>query len=69
MHVNAFYDILNRVYLDAEIQPRKECMNIRLLLRMAEKSNLDSPVLLIADRGYESYNTFAHIMARKVGSF
>ena len=64
LHVNAFYDILNRVYLDAEIQPRRGMHEHQALIEMAEKSNLDSPVLLIADRGYESYNTFAHIMAK-----
>ena len=64
LHVNALYDLLNRVYLDVKIQPRRETYEHQALIEMAWKSDLRSPVLLIADRGYESYNTFAHMIAK-----
>ena len=63
-HVNALYDLLNRVYLDAEIQPGRKTHERQALIEMMQKSDLDSKVLLIADRGYEGYNVFAHMMAK-----
>lgn len=64
LHVNALYDLLNRVYLDGEIQPGRKKHERQALIEMMRKSDLDSPVLLVADRGYESYNVFAHMMAK-----
>jgi hypothetical protein len=64
LRVNALYDLLNRVYLDGEIQPGRKAHERKALLDMMRRSDLDSPVLLIADRGYESYNVFAHMMAK-----
>jgi len=64
LHVNALYDLLNRVYLDGEIQPGRKTHERQALIEMMRKSDLDSPVLLVADRGYESYNVFAHMMAK-----
>jgi len=53
LHVNALYDLLNRVYLDGEIQPGRKTHERQALIEMMQKSDLDSKVLLIADRGYE----------------
>lgn len=64
LHVNALYDLLNRVYLDGEIQPGRKLHERQAIIEMMRKSDLDSPVLLIADRGYESYNIFTHMMAK-----
>lgn len=63
VHVNALYDIVNRVYLDVQIQSARKLHERKALIEMAQASRLDD-VLLIADRGYESYNVFAHMMTK-----
>ena len=61
LHLNALYDLTNRLYIDAQIQPIRELNERQALIEMVNNSPLKDPVILVADRGYESYNTFAHI--------
>ena len=62
LHLNAMYDLCNKVYLDACIQPFRKQNEFKALNDMVDDSALnDEKVLIIADRGYESYNVFAHI--------
>ena len=64
IHVNALYDLINRVFLDGSIQPGKKTHETKALNQMVDNSPLEKDVLLIADRGYECYNTFAHLMEK-----
>ncbi len=59
LHLNAFYDVLNRVYLDAIVQTASEYHETRACINMLERSPL-SNAILVADRGYENYNLMAH---------
>lgn len=59
LHLNAFYDVLNRIYLDAILQTASGYQEYRACVNMMERSTLDK-VILIADRGYENYNVMAH---------
>ena len=61
LHLNAMYDLCNRLYVDTCIQPRKCINEHRALADMVDRSHVKGKVILIADRGYESYNNFAHI--------
>lgn len=61
LHLNALYDLTNRLYLDARIQPIRELNERQALIEMVDTSSLKDPTIIVADRGYESYNTFAHI--------
>lgn len=64
LHLNALYDIPNRVYIDALVQPRMK-MNERVaLVEMVERSSVDGKVIIVADRGYENYNVCEHITQR-----
>lgn len=58
--INALYDLENRIYLDAIIQPGKHPNETKALVDMIERSRLDEKTILLADRGYESYNILAH---------
>ena len=59
MHLNALYDIMNRRYIDAVLQDSR-CENEHSALRdMANKISHNS--IIVADRGYEAYNTIAHL--------
>lgn len=61
LHLNAMYDLCSRLYVDACIQPSR-CENENMALAgMVDRSRIKDAAIVIADRGYESYNTFAHI--------
>jgi len=61
LHLNVIYDLCNRLYVDAYVQPRRESNEHAALTKMVDCSKVGGKVILIADRGYESYNNFAHI--------
>ena len=62
MHVNALYDICNKLYLDASIQTYRKTNEYEGLIQMIRKSPLKKKVILTADRGYESYNNIAYLV-------
>ncbi len=61
LHVNALYDICNKLYLDSTIQMYKKLNEFLGLVQMVKRSSLSKKTILIADRGYESYNNIAHL--------
>ncbi len=61
LHLNAAYDLCNRLYVDAIVQPRRLCNEGRALAAMVDRSPIKGKTIVISDRGYESYNNFAHI--------
>jgi hypothetical protein len=61
LHLNALYDLCNKLYVDAIIQPGKKRNEYRALNDMVDRSSIQEKVIVIANRGYESYNVFAHI--------
>jgi hypothetical protein len=61
LHLNAMYDLGNRLYVDCCIQSRRYANENRALTGMVDRSRIRDNVILVADRGYESYNNFAHI--------
>lgn len=61
LHLNAMYDLCNKLYIDACIQPGREENEFKALNDMVDRSNLDKNTIIMADRGYESYNVLAHI--------
>jgi len=65
MHLNAMYDLLNRKYIDVQLQSAKT-MNERLAKKeMIMRYHSDDKTIFIADRGYENYNNFMHIMKKE----
>lgn len=61
LHLNAMYDLCNKLYIDVCMQAGKKGHEYRALTDMVDRSKVDGNVIVIADRGYESYNVFAHI--------
>ena len=61
LHLNAMYDLCNRTYVDALIQPGRKENEFQALTDMVDRSEIKGPTIIIADRGYESYNVFEHI--------
>jgi len=60
MHLNAMYDLCNQIYTDAIIQPRRKMDEYNAFTKMVDRSPISNKSIVIADRGYESYNLFAH---------
>ena len=63
LHLDAIYDLVQHTYLDAEVCGRRNLNESATLCQMADRSNIAN-ALLIADRGYESYNLMAHIQEK-----
>jgi hypothetical protein len=61
LHLNVLYDLCNKLYLDVRLQPGQKQSEHRALIDMVDHSLLEGKVIVIADRGYEGYNIFAHI--------
>lgn len=59
LHLNAFYDVLNRIFPDVVIQNASEYQEHRACIKMMHRSKKEN-VILITDRGYENYNLMAH---------
>ena len=63
LHLNAFYDVLNRIYTDVLVQTAADYNELRACATMIDRSKLEN-VILVADRGYENYNIFAHAIEK-----
>ncbi len=61
LHVNPLYDVLNKTYQHCVIQPQPQQDEVGALLFIMKWYDFKEKTLIVADRGYESYNVFAHI--------
>jgi len=61
LHVNAFYDVLNKIYLDITIQAYRKTNEFKALVDMMKRTAIKGKVIILADRGYESYNNIANL--------
>ena len=64
LHLNALYDVCNKVYTDAIIQKSRISNENQALIDMIDRDKNTSSTLILADRGYESYNALAHIQEK-----
>ena len=60
LHLNVLFDLCNKAYTDAIVQPLRLQNEKKAVVDMIDRSRIDGKVILIGDRGYESYNIFAH---------
>lgn len=57
LHVNALYDVLNKLYLDMVIQPRQKMDEREAAITMLKKlDKREKDFLVLMDRGYSSFN-------------
>ena len=61
-HLNALYDLCNKVYTDCVLQPRPQMDERQALITMLHRNQFTGKNLIIADRGFESYNMIAHML-------
>lgn len=63
-HLSAVYDLLEHTYEDIIIQGEAKMNENGAFNDFVDKYN-DEKAIFIADRGYESYNSFAHVIENK----
>lgn len=64
LHVTPLYDILNRTFADVVIQPEPKKDEIGALVEMLKRNTFAQKTLIIADRGFESYNLIGHCLEK-----
>ena len=64
LHLNALYDLQSRRYVDALIQEPYEENESFAMIEMIKKLTANQKTIIMADRGYETYNIFANIQER-----
>lgn len=63
LHLNVLYDLKNHLYRSVVIQNGAQVNEVVALQQMVDASDIPT-ALVIADRGYESYNGLAHIQEK-----
>lgn len=63
LHMNALYDLRHSIYSDAVVQKSRKADEHRALQEMVDRSEIPE-ALVTADRGYESFNSMAHIQEK-----
>lgn len=64
LHVTPLYDILNRTFSNVVVQPEPKKDEIGALISMLQRNDFTEKTLIIADRGFESYNLIAHCLEK-----
>ena len=63
LHLDSVYDLLQHTYMDASVCGKRDWNEKGVLCNMVDRSSI-AKALIIADRGYESYNLMAHIQEK-----
>ncbi|MDE5781611.1 MAG: IS4 family transposase [Lachnospiraceae bacterium] len=66
IHTVSLYDVLNKRYLDLEVQPANQKNEFRALCSLMDRYACGGFPIFIADRGFSSYNVFAHAAENNV---
>lgn len=64
LHLHALYDLCNKKYVDVFIEKTMVSNESRALIQMLRNIPHPDRTIILADRGYETYHVFAHIMAK-----
>ncbi len=68
-HVTPLYDVLNKTYLDAVIQPQPHMDEVGALLFFLAWYSFPEKTLIVGDRGFESYAVFASFIEKTSANF
>ena len=64
IHLNALFDLCSKRYVDAVIQPSRKENESLAMIQMIDRYSGGKKTIFIADRGYETYNIFAHVQEK-----
>lgn len=63
LHLDAMYDICSRLYIDVAVEGIRISNEQRSFNSMVDRSSITKAIIM-ADRGYESYNVMAHVQEK-----
>jgi len=66
IHTISLYDLLNKRYLDCVVQPGRKKNEFRAVCDLIDKYSYGDIPIFIADRGFSSYNVFAHAVEKSI---
>jgi hypothetical protein len=66
LHTVSLYDILSKMYLDCVIQPGRKKNEFRAICDLADRYPYGGAPIFIGDRGFSSYNFFAHAIEKNL---
>lgn len=61
LHLDGVYDLCSHLYVDVLVHGKCTYGENEALAKMVDRSPISQPTILMADRGYEAFNTIAHI--------
>lgn len=61
---SVIHDVLNKTVLDVDLRPRPKMDETGALVSMLQRNIFSEKTIMIMDRGYESYNVFAHLIGK-----
>lgn len=64
LHLDCLYDLCNHTYIDVAHETYSARSERQALVKMIDRSHIAEKVILTADRGYEGYNTLAHLQEK-----
>lgn len=64
MHLNALFDVLNGIYTDCHIDNNSKSYESRAFVSLLGNCSYAGQCIFLADRGYEGFNTFAHMIEK-----
>ena len=65
IHTISLFDVISKRYLDIEFQPSRMKNEFQAYCNLVDRYESDVQPIFIADRGFASYNTFAHTIEAK----
>jgi hypothetical protein len=66
IHATAIYDLIGRRYLDCEVQPGRKKDEFAAICNIIDRYSYGGHPIFIGDRGFASYNVFAHAMEKSM---
>ena len=66
LHVTPLYDVLNKTYVHCVIQPQPKQDEVGALKFILDWYGVQKKTIIVADRGFESYNLLAHFKEKQI---
>lgn len=66
LHTISLYDLLNKRYLDCVTQPGRKMNEFQAICELTDRYSYGNNSIFIADRGFSSYNFFAHAIEKGI---
>jgi len=66
LHTVSLFDLLNKRYLDCEIQPGRLKNEFQAICNLADRFPYQGHPVFIADRGFSCYNFYAHAIENRI---